>query len=114
MGYRKYNNDSDVFIKPRIHDNGNWPAHRVAVFRGLHRGEHCEPTQELSVWEQLLLSMVTVKTPASGLQSRASSHWAAMLGWRIAETGMHTSLGTSLMFTICQQPDRPGMRTCQQ
>ena len=68
----------------------------------------------LSVWEQLLLSMVTVKTPASGLQSRASSHWAAMLGWRIAETGMHTSLGTSLMFTICQQPDRPGMRTCQQ
>ena len=66
MGYRKYNNDSDVFIKPRIHDNGNWPAHRVAVFQGLHCGEHCEPTQELSVWEQLLLSMVTVKTRPPG------------------------------------------------
>ena len=41
------------------------------------------------VFEEALVSMMHVKTPPSGLQSRASSHWPAMLGWRIAQMAMH-------------------------
>ena len=65
------------------------------------------------VLDEACLSMVTVRTPESGLQTRASTHWHAMLGCRIAEMAMYTSLGTSLMFSICQQPERPAERTCQ-
>ena len=41
------------------------------------------------VFEEALVSMMHVKTPPSGLQSRASSHWPAMLGWHIAQMAMH-------------------------
>ena len=64
-------------------------------------------------WDKAFLSMVPVKTSAPGRQPQASTDWPGMFSWCIAGLAMHTPVGTSLMFTRGQQPERAGQRTYQ-